>query len=164
MDWGAFAWVSGGLIIYGLLIRRAGFIVSSVVLFVCGIIAGSFRFAALGGQCRCRAGAGCRHLRRIQPRLGLNLPKGIWKVPLMGSSGLSGCRICRGDDASQSDVGADWRDARNGRGVLPGIGPAVAIALLPDHIKIDPAGALIMFAGIYYAMYGGSDPLRSGTQ
>jgi putative tricarboxylic transport membrane protein len=43
-------------------------------------------------------------------------------------------------------------------GVLPGIGPAVAIALLlPITSKIDPSGALIMFAGIYYgAMYGGS--------
>lgn len=43
-------------------------------------------------------------------------------------------------------------------GVLPGIGPAVAIALLlPLTTKIDPSGALIMFAGIYYgAMYGGS--------
>ena len=43
-------------------------------------------------------------------------------------------------------------------GVLPGIGPAVTIALLlPITSKIDPSGALIMFAGIYYgAMYGGS--------
>jgi putative tricarboxylic transport membrane protein len=43
-------------------------------------------------------------------------------------------------------------------GVLPGIGPAVAIALLlPVTSKIEPSGALIMFAGIYYgAMYGGS--------
>ncbi len=43
-------------------------------------------------------------------------------------------------------------------GVLPGIGPAVAIALLlPLTTKIEPSGALIMFAGIYYgAMYGGS--------
>jgi putative tricarboxylic transport membrane protein len=43
-------------------------------------------------------------------------------------------------------------------GVLPGIGPALAIALLlPATSKIDPTGALIMFAGIYYgAMFGGS--------
>ena len=43
-------------------------------------------------------------------------------------------------------------------GVLPGIGPAVTIALLlPVTTKVDPSGALIMFAGIYYgAMYGGS--------
>jgi putative tricarboxylic transport membrane protein len=43
-------------------------------------------------------------------------------------------------------------------GVLPGVGPALTVAmLLPLTIKLDPTGALIMFAGIYYgAMYGGS--------
>src|SRR3712207_7493219 len=43
-------------------------------------------------------------------------------------------------------------------GVLPGIGPALAVAmLLPVTSKIDPTGAFIMFAGIYYGgMYGGS--------
>ncbi len=43
-------------------------------------------------------------------------------------------------------------------GVLPGIGPAMALALLlPVTFSMDPAGALIMFAGIYYGgMYGGS--------
>ncbi|MEO7132953.1 MAG: tripartite tricarboxylate transporter permease [Vicinamibacterales bacterium] len=43
-------------------------------------------------------------------------------------------------------------------GVLPGIGPAVTVALLlPVTTKVEPSGALIMFAGIYYgAMYGGS--------
>ncbi len=43
-------------------------------------------------------------------------------------------------------------------GVLPGLGPAVTIALLlPLTTKLDASGALIMFAGIYYgAMYGGS--------
>ena len=43
-------------------------------------------------------------------------------------------------------------------GVLPGIGPALTVALLlPVTFKLDPTGAFIMFAGIYYgAMYGGS--------
>ncbi len=43
-------------------------------------------------------------------------------------------------------------------GVLPGIGPALTIAmLLPVTAKIEPTGALIMFAGVYYgAMFGGS--------
>jgi putative tricarboxylic transport membrane protein len=43
-------------------------------------------------------------------------------------------------------------------GVLPGVGPALTVAmLLPLTSKLDPTGALIMFAGIYYgAMYGGS--------
>jgi putative tricarboxylic transport membrane protein len=34
MHWAAFAWVSAGLIAYGLLIERAGFILSSVLLFL----------------------------------------------------------------------------------------------------------------------------------
>jgi len=43
-------------------------------------------------------------------------------------------------------------------GVLPGVGPALTIALLlPATAKLDPTGALIMFAGIYYGgMFGGS--------
>lgn len=43
-------------------------------------------------------------------------------------------------------------------GVLPGIGPALTVALLlPVTFKLDPTGSLIMFAGIYYGgMYGGS--------
>ena len=43
-------------------------------------------------------------------------------------------------------------------GVLPGIGPVGAIAiLLPITFKISTTGSIIMLAGIYYgAMYGGS--------
>jgi putative tricarboxylic transport membrane protein len=39
-------------------------------------------------------------------------------------------------------------------GVLPGIGPALTVALLlPITAKVDPTGALIMFAGIYYGAH-----------
>ena len=43
-------------------------------------------------------------------------------------------------------------------GVLPGIGPAMAVALLlPVTYGLDPTAAFIMFAGIYYGgMFGGS--------
>ena len=43
-------------------------------------------------------------------------------------------------------------------GVLPGVGPVATIAiLLPITFKLEPTGALIMLAGIYYgAQYGGS--------
>jgi len=43
-------------------------------------------------------------------------------------------------------------------GVLPGIGPALTVALLlPFTLALEPTSALIMFAGIYYGgMYGGS--------
>src|SRR3954471_4981704 len=43
-------------------------------------------------------------------------------------------------------------------GVLPGLGPSATIAmLLPLTFKLEPTGAIIMLAGIYYgAKYGGS--------
>jgi len=43
-------------------------------------------------------------------------------------------------------------------GVLPGIGPAMTVALLlPVTYVLEPTSAFIMFAGIYYGgMYGGS--------
>src|SRR4026209_518678 len=43
-------------------------------------------------------------------------------------------------------------------GVMPGLGPPATIAmLLPLTFKMNPAGAIIMLAGIYYgAKYGGS--------
>src|SRR4051812_3807016 len=45
-------------------------------------------------------------------------------------------------------------------GVLPGLGPPATIAmLLPLTFRLDPTGAMIMLAGIYYgAKYGGSTP------
>lgn len=43
-------------------------------------------------------------------------------------------------------------------GVLPGLGPAVTVAmLLPITAQVEPTASLIFFCGIYYgAMYGGS--------
>src|ERR1700741_2568925 len=43
-------------------------------------------------------------------------------------------------------------------GVLPGVGPIATIAmLLPLTFNVEPTGALILLAGIYYgAQYGGS--------
>src|SRR6201746_2696170 len=43
-------------------------------------------------------------------------------------------------------------------GVLPGIGPAMTVALLlPVTYSVNPSSAFIMFAGIFYGgMYGGS--------
>jgi putative tricarboxylic transport membrane protein len=34
MDWAAFAWVSGGIIVYGLFVELAGFVLASAALFV----------------------------------------------------------------------------------------------------------------------------------
>src|SRR5438093_10443694 len=50
-------------------------------------------------------------------------------------------------------------------GVLPGIGPVGAMALLlPSTFAMPPATALIMLAGIYYgAMYGARPPPSTST-
>ncbi len=34
MDWRAFGWVTAGIIVYGLLVERAGFLIASTILFV----------------------------------------------------------------------------------------------------------------------------------
>jgi putative tricarboxylic transport membrane protein len=34
MDWRAFGWVTAGIIVYGLLVERAGFLIASTLLFV----------------------------------------------------------------------------------------------------------------------------------
>jgi putative tricarboxylic transport membrane protein len=34
MNWKAFAWVSGGILVYGLLVERAGFLIASTLLFI----------------------------------------------------------------------------------------------------------------------------------
>ena len=51
-----------------------------------------------------------------------------------------------------------WCPAGTAIGVLPGLGPALTIALLlPITFQVPPTAAFILFAGIYYgAMYGGS--------
>src|SRR3979490_890658 len=47
-------------------------------------------------------------------------------------------------------------------GILPGLGPAATIAmLLPLTYKMDPAGGIIMMAGLYSgAKHGGDTPPR----
>jgi len=47
-------------------------------------------------------------------------------------------------------------------GVLPGIGPAMTVALLlPVTYNVSPSSALIMFAGIYYGACTAGRPPRS---
>ena len=44
-------------------------------------------------------------------------------------------------------------------GVLPGLGSAMAVALLlPVTFSLDPVGAFIVFAGIYYGGLFGDFP------
>ena len=92
--------------------------------------------------------------------LGLQLPAGILGgVSDRGSLGLADRRLC---DIAVTLANLGWCllgvTLGTAIGILPGIGPALTIALLlPVTAHLDPTGAFIMFAGLYYgAMYGSS--------
>jgi len=79
MHWASFAWVSAGIIAYGLLIQGAGFILSSILLFL--LVArgfGSRRWAlnAVSGTVLAAA-----IFAIFTYGLGLTLPAGVLKVP-----------------------------------------------------------------------------------
>ena len=68
-------------------------------------------------------------------------------------------RLRRRAAADEPAVGLHRRHAGHASSACcPASGPALTVAmLLPLTVKLDPTGALIMFAGIYYgAMFGGS--------
>ena len=92
--------------------------------------------------------------------LGLQLPAGVLQrnPSLNGHLGAPPRGLRGRADAAEPDVGLVGVTLGTAVGVLPGVGPAVTVALLlPITTKVDASGALIMFAGIYYgAMYGGS--------
>ena len=86
--------------------------------------------------------------------LGIYLPRQVSD----GLNRLPDGRLRRGGAAREPDVGAVGVMLGTFVGVLPGIGPAMTLALLfPLTYSLEPASALILFAGIYYGgMYGGS--------
>lgn len=80
MHWGYFAWVSGGIIAYGLLVELLGFIFASTILFV--MVAAGFNnrrylFNAIVGLV-----LGVVVFAMFNYGLGLNLPAGILKTIL----------------------------------------------------------------------------------
>lgn len=75
MDWAAFAWISAGIVAYGLAITRLGFILSSIVLFVMVARAfGSRRWALNVGVAALLAAA---IFAIFNYGLGLTLPPGV---------------------------------------------------------------------------------------
>ena len=145
-----------------LLLKTAGFSIATGVLFACaargfgrgplwmtvpvGIVFSLFAWVifARGLQLSLPAGP----LERLIPKRGR-----AW-TPSRCSPKVSGSRSSR-STSLYALIGVTLGTAV---GVLPGIGPALTVALLlPVTYKLDPAGSLIMFAGIYYGgMYGGS--------
>jgi putative tricarboxylic transport membrane protein len=75
MDWQAFAWVSGGILVYGLLVERAGFILSSILLFVA--VARSFGSRRWATNAAVGLAVGSFIFAVFNYGLGLQLPAGI---------------------------------------------------------------------------------------
>jgi putative tricarboxylic transport membrane protein len=74
-DWAAFAWVSAGLLLYGLTIERAGFVIASILLFVC--TARSFNSRRWVSNTLISLVLAFGAFAIFNYGLGLNLPKGI---------------------------------------------------------------------------------------
>lgn len=80
MHWGAFAWVSGGIIAYGLLVEPLGFILASIVLYV--MVARSFNSRRWVLNVVVGAVLAVFIFVVFNYGLGLNLPLGVFR-PLL---------------------------------------------------------------------------------
>ena len=74
-DWVALGWITAGLILYGLLIEWAGFILASIVLFLCTARGFNSRRWVTNGVIALLLAVGIFSL--FTYGLGLNLPKGL---------------------------------------------------------------------------------------
>ena len=75
MNWPAFAWVSGGILVYGLLVERAGFILASILLFVA--VARSFGSRRWTSNALVGLAVGAFIFAFFNYGLGLQLPAGL---------------------------------------------------------------------------------------
>ena len=75
MDWKAFAWITGGIILYGLLVERAGFILASTLLFVA--VARSFASRRWLSNALVGLALGSFIFGVFNYALGLTLPAGV---------------------------------------------------------------------------------------
>lgn len=80
MDWRAFAWITGGIIAYGLLVERLGFVFASTALFVC--VARSFGNRRWGLNVAVGLVLAAIIFGIFNYGLGLTLPPGVLK-PLL---------------------------------------------------------------------------------
>jgi len=77
MNWVYFAWASGGIIAYGLIVEHLGFIVASTVLFV--MVARAFESTRWGLNIAVGAVLACVIFAIFNYGLGLMLPLGIFQ-------------------------------------------------------------------------------------
>jgi putative tricarboxylic transport membrane protein len=74
-DWVAFAWVSAGLVLYGLLIERAGFVPASMALYLC--VARGFDSRRWALNALVALALAIAIFATFTHGLGLNLPRGV---------------------------------------------------------------------------------------
>ncbi len=151
--------VAIGLVSFVGLLNLAGFVAAGTVLFACTASAfGSRRWLrdALVGLTLCAT-----VYITFTYGLGVSLPPG--SVPDRALTDVDTLTALAGGFAvALTPQNLLWSLAGvtlgTAIGVLPGIGPALTVALLlPVTYSLDPTSAFIMFAGIYYGgMYGGS--------
>ena len=161
--WPGLVWVSAGLLANAALITTIGFILSCTLCYLLVCRACGAPRARRWGRPRC----GCAD-RRADRRAGV---LDLHQVPGHQPSGLTATgwiemdifsALLQGFATAISPINLLWAFVGcvlgTAVGVLPGIGPAVAVAmLLPITAKVDITASMIFFAGIYYgAMYGGS--------
>ncbi len=160
--WSAFAWVSAGLIAQMALIHTAGFVIRR--RRAVRLRRARFWQHALVARSGHRAGsrsAGFSFLRALPE---CQSAGGLVKADpgRRGNMTETLNALISGFGVALQPINLLWGfvgvTLGTAIGVLPGVGPALTVAmLLPLTVKLDPTGALIMFAGIYYgAMYGGS--------
>ena len=154
-DWQPVADHFRALIADWLLLKPAGFVIASTLLFFCVACGfGSRRYCGTPSSARWSPSRLCRLPRRAPSQ-----PAGISRRGLAMSTLQN---LMDGFATALTPINLGWAfvGVTLGTliGILPGIGPALTIALLlPVTATLDPAGAFIMFAGLYYgAMYGSS--------
>ena len=79
MDWRSFAWVSGGIIAYGLVIEHAGFVIASTLLFV--MVARGFASRRWALNAATGLVLAVAVFAIFNYGLGLTLPAGVLKFP-----------------------------------------------------------------------------------
>ena len=161
---GPMLWIVGGLVLQMLLLKPLGFSIATGLLFA--FTARGFGKGPLWMTVPLGIVAVARHLadlrRPPQPlaarraaRAALLLTRGdaLMDTFALLAHGLAGA--LQPINLLYALIGVTLGTAV---GVLPGIGPALTVALLlPVTYQFDPTASLIMFAGIYYGgMYGGS--------
>lgn len=78
-DWAAFGWVSSGVVVYGLLVERAGFVIASTALFV--LVARGFASARWATNAVVGAVLALAVFLLFNYGLGLTLPVGVLPLP-----------------------------------------------------------------------------------